>query len=73
MDLTVKTPVDSVEGLCAPKVTPNVRMKKKSTTLITLGVILLAYSLAWGTRYKTGLAKPAANLRYFYYGKETGH
>jgi len=27
MDLTVKTPVDSVEGLCAPKVTPNVRIK----------------------------------------------
>ena len=28
MDLTVKTPVDSVEGLCAPKVTPNVGYKK---------------------------------------------
>jgi len=28
MDLTVKTPVDSVEGLCAPKVTPNVRRIK---------------------------------------------
>lgn len=48
-------------------------MKKKITLCIVLGVILTGYSLAWGTRYKTGLAKPAANARYFYYGKEPGH
>jgi len=46
-------------------------MKKR--LVITFGAILIAYSLAWGTRYKTGLVNPMANARYFYYGQEPEH
>jgi hypothetical protein len=45
----------------------------KKILFIMFGLILIIYGLAWGTRYKTGLAKPMANGRYFYYGKNPEH
>ncbi len=46
---------------------------RRQRTLVLIGLILgAAYFSSWSLRRELGLAHPAANLRYFYFGTAPG-